>query len=265
MKTLNAAITNILSTSNLAQKGFDPIATPFVANRTGADAALDSLQIVPSHGRSVDHAVMEKTDRAAVISATGPRLERHRIVEHPRGYRFDRRDGNTLIGDVLAEDLSRAYVRAEHCMVAAIGLDNVVIVETADAVLVAHRDRAEEVKKIVARLNASGRTESVTHRRVARPWGAYEGIDQGARFQVKRIVVNPGAQLSLQMDHHRAEHWIVVKGTALVTNGHKEIILSENQSTYIPLGVTHRLRNPGRIPLELIEVQSGAYLGEDDI
>jgi mannose-1-phosphate guanylyltransferase/mannose-6-phosphate isomerase len=150
-------------------------------------------------------------------------------------------------------------------MVAAIGLDNVVIVETADAVLVVHRDKAQSVKRIVEQLNGSGRQESVTHRRVVRPWGSYESIDQGARFQVKRIVVNPGAQLSLQMHHHRAEHWIVVKGTALVTNGDKQIMLTENQSTYIPLGVTHRLLNPGKIPLELIEVQSGSYLAEDDI
>lgn len=150
-------------------------------------------------------------------------------------------------------------------MVAAIGVDNVVIVETADAVLVANRDNAQDVKKVVEWLNASGRQESVTHRRVVRPWGDYEGLDQGERFQVKRIVVKPGAQLSLQMHHHRAEHWIVVKGTALVTNGDKEIMLTENQSTYIPLGATHRLSNPGKIPLELIEVQSGSYLGEDDI
>jgi mannose-1-phosphate guanylyltransferase/mannose-6-phosphate isomerase len=169
------------------------------------------------------------------------------------------------MGDVLTESVSNSYIRAEHRMVAAIGLDNIVIVETADAVLVAHRDKAQDVKKIVERLNASGRQESVTHRRVVRPWGSYEGIDQGDRFQVKRIIVNPAAQLSLQMHHHRAEHWIVVKGTALVTNGDQEIMLTENQSTYIPLGVTHRLLNPGKIPLELIEVQSGAYLGEDDI
>jgi Mannose-6-phosphate isomerase len=172
---------------------------------------------------------------------------------------------NALIGDVLTDAVTNSYIRAEHRLVAAIGLDNVVIVETADAVLVAHRDQAQDVKKIVAQLNTMGRHESVTHRRVVRPWGSYEGIDSGDRFQVKRIVVSPGAQLSLQMHHHRAEHWIVVKGTALVTNGDKEIILTENQSTYIPLGVTHRLLNPGKIPLELIEVQSGAYLGEDDI
>ena len=214
---------------------------------------------------SVDYAVMEKTEHAAVIAAAdlgwndiGSWTALAEIAEADK-------QGNALIGDILAEDLTNSYVRAEHRMVAAMGLDNVVIVETADAVLVAHRDKAQDVKKIVERLNTSGRQESVTHRRVVRPWGSYEGIDQGERFQVKRIIVDPGAQLSLQMHHHRAEHWIVVKGTAVVTNGDQEIILTENQSTYIPLGVTHRLQNPGRIPLELIEVQSGAYLGEDDI
>lgn len=223
----------------------------------------DTFQRCPNV--SVDYAVMEKTDRAAVIAAAdlgwndiGSWTALADIADADD-------DGNGLFGDVLVDGMSNSYVRAEHRMVAAIGLDNVVIVETADAVLVAHRGKAQDVKKIVERLNASGRHESVTHRRVVRPWGSYEGIDQGERFQVKRIVVNPGAQLSLQMHHHRAEHWIVVKGTAVVTNGGEEIILSENQSTYIPLGVTHRLRNPGRIPLELIEVQSGAYLGEDDI
>ena len=150
-------------------------------------------------------------------------------------------------------------------MVAAIGVDNLVIVETADATLVTTKDRAQDVKKIVERLNAEGRGESVFHRRVLRPWGSYEGIDAGERFQVKRIVVNPGAALSLQMHYHRAEHWIVVKGTARVVNGEREILLGENQSTYIPLGERHRLENPGKVPLELIEVQSGSYLGEDDI
>jgi mannose-1-phosphate guanylyltransferase/mannose-6-phosphate isomerase len=214
---------------------------------------------------SVDYAVMEKTDRAAVIAAAGLGWSDIGSWTALAEIAQADEDGNALIGDVLAEGLKNSYVRAEHRMVAAIGLENVVVVETPDAVLVAHRDKAQDVKKIVERLNASGRDESITHRRVVRPWGSYEGIDQGERFQVKRIVVSPGAQLSLQMHHHRAEHWIVVKGTAVVTNGDKEIMLSENQSTYIPLGVTHRLRNPGRIPLELIEVQSGAYLGEDDI
>ncbi|OTP66118.1 mannose-1-phosphate guanylyltransferase/mannose-6-phosphate isomerase [Caballeronia sordidicola] len=214
---------------------------------------------------SVDYAVMERTDRASVIAAAD--LGWNDIGSWTALAEIAQSDaqGNTSLGDVLTENVSNSYIRAEHRMVAAIGLDNIVIVETADAVLVTHRDSTQDVKKIVERLKASGRTESVTHRRVVRPWGSYEGIDQGSRFQVKRIEVNPGAQLSLQMHHHRAEHWIVVKGTAMVTNGDQQIMLTENQSTYIPLGVTHRLLNPGKIPLELIEVQSGTYLGEDDI
>jgi mannose-1-phosphate guanylyltransferase/mannose-6-phosphate isomerase len=150
-------------------------------------------------------------------------------------------------------------------MVAAVGLEDHVVVETADAVLVARRDRAQDVKAIVEQLKQQGRGEALLHRRVNRPWGSYESIDHSERFQVKRITVNPGASLSLQMHHHRAEHWIVVKGTARITRGDETLVLSENQSTYIPLGVQHRLENPGLIPLELIEVQSGAYLGEDDI
>ncbi|MFM0489943.1 mannose-1-phosphate guanylyltransferase/mannose-6-phosphate isomerase [Paraburkholderia graminis] len=237
---------------------------------SGAPRDDDFLRLEPqafaaSPNTSIDHAVMEKTTRAAVVAVAD--LGWSDIGSWTALADIAERDaqGNVLIGDVLTDAVSNSYIRAEHRLVAAIGVDNVVIVETADAVLVAHRDRAQDVKKIVERLNAMGRHESVTHRRVVRPWGSYEGIDSGERFQVKRIVVNPGAQLSLQMHHHRAEHWIVVKGTALVTNGDKEIILTENQSTYIPLGVTHRLLNPGKIPLELIEVQSGAYLGEDDI
>jgi mannose-1-phosphate guanylyltransferase/mannose-6-phosphate isomerase len=150
-------------------------------------------------------------------------------------------------------------------MVAAVGLEDHVVVETADAVLVARRDRTQDVKAIVEQLKQQGRGEALLHRRVNRPWGSYESIDHSERFQVKRITVNPGASLSLQMHHHRAEHWIVVKGTARITRGDETLVLSENQSTYIPLGVQHRLENPGLIPLELIEVQSGAYLGEDDI
>jgi mannose-1-phosphate guanylyltransferase/mannose-6-phosphate isomerase len=214
---------------------------------------------------SVDYAVMEKTDRVSVIAAGNLGWNDIGSWEALADIADTDAQGNTLMGDVLVEDVKHSYIRAEHRMMAVIGLENVVIVETADAVLVAHRDHTQDVKKIVERLKASRRTESVTHRRVVRPWGSYEGIDQGSRFQVKRIVVNPGAQLSLQMHHHRAEHWIVVKGTASVTNGDQQIMLTENQSTYIPLGVTHRLHNPGKIPLELIEVQSGAYLGEDDI
>lgn len=227
--------------------------------RLGSDAFIECPSI------SVDYAVLERTDRAAVVSVDnlgwsdiGSWSALHEIAPQDE-------QQNAFIGDVLQESVSNSYIRAEHRMVAAIGVSDLVIVETADAVLVAHRDRAKNVKTIVDSLNASGRHESVTHRRVTRPWGSYESIDQGERFQVKRIVVNPGAQLSLQLHHHRAEHWIVVRGTALVTNGDREDLLTENQSTYIPVGVSHRLFNPGKIPLELIEVQSGAYLGEDDI
>ena len=148
---------------------------------------------------------------------------------------------------------------------ALVGLDDVIVVETDDAVLVGKADRMQEIKTVVAQLKAQGRGEATWHRKVYRPWGAYDSIDSGERFQVKRITVKPGGTLSLQMHHHRAEHWIVVSGTAEVTRGNEVILLSENQSTYIPLGVTHRLRNPGKLPLELIEVQSGSYLGEDDI
>ncbi|TCW78838.1 mannose-1-phosphate guanylyltransferase/mannose-6-phosphate isomerase [Burkholderia sp. SRS-46] len=214
---------------------------------------------------SIDYAVMEKTDRAAVVAAHN--LGWSDIGSWSALADIMPRDaqGNVVRGDVHIEAVANAYIHAEHRMVAAVGVQDVVIVETADAVLVANRESVQSVKTIVARLNAHGRHEAVTHRRVARPWGSYESIDTGERFQVKRIVVAPGAQLSLQMHHHRAEHWIVVKGTARVTNGDKEIILTENQSTYIPLGTLHRLSNPGKIPLELIEVQSGSYLGEDDI
>lgn len=208
---------------------------------------------------------MERTERAAVVATTDLGWSDIGSWSALADIADTDASGNACVGDIFTDSVKNSYIRAEHRMVAALGLDNIVIVETADAVLVAHRDKAQDVKKIVEWLNESGRHESVTHRRVVRPWGSYEGIDQGDRFQVKRIIVNPGAQLSLQMHHHRAEHWVVVKGTAMVTNGDKEIMLTENQSTYIPLGTTHRLTNPGKIPLELIEVQSGSYLGEDDI
>ena len=174
-------------------------------------------------------------------------------------------DGNAVHGDTLVRDSRNTLVHATSRFVGVIGLDDVTVVETADAVLVAHRSQSPAVKDLVGALTASGRTEVSTHRRVHRPWGWYESIDQGPRFQVKRIMVNPGARLSLQMHYHRAEHWIVVSGTAEVTNGDAVKMLTENQSTYIPLGQKHRLANPGRLPLEIIEVQSGSYLGEDDI
>jgi mannose-1-phosphate guanylyltransferase/mannose-6-phosphate isomerase len=174
-------------------------------------------------------------------------------------------EGNATEGDVLLEDSRNTLIHATSRLVSGVGLDGVVVVETPDAVLVTSRERSQDVKAIVARLVAASRTEHALHRRVHRPWGWYDGIDFGPRFQVKRIMVNPKARLSLQMHYHRAEHWIVVSGTAEVTVGDKVVVLTENQSTYIPLGTVHRLANPGTIPLEIIEVQSGPYLGEDDI
>ena len=173
--------------------------------------------------------------------------------------------GNAQVGDAIVKDSQNTLVHASSRLVSAVGLTDIVIVETADAVLVADRERSQEVKQIVAHLGREQRGEHALHRKVHRPWGWYDSIDSGARFQVKRIMVKPGASLSLQKHHHRAEHWIVVSGTAEVTNGDKVILLTENQSTYIPLGEVHRLANPGKVPLEIIEVQSGSYLGEDDI
>lgn len=173
--------------------------------------------------------------------------------------------GNAFVGDVMMEDTRNTLVHATCRLVSTVGVDNLVVVETADAVLVADAARSQDVKKIVSKLAANGRGEGLLHRKVHRPWGWYDSIDAGPRFQVKRIMVRPGASLSLQMHHHRAEHWIVVTGTAEVTCGEKKILLTENQSTYIPLGEVHRLANPGKVDLEIIEVQSGSYLGEDDI
>ena len=173
--------------------------------------------------------------------------------------------GNATHGDALVSDSRNTLVHATSRLVGVVGLDNVIVVETPDAVLVVDRARSQDVKAIVGQLHDAGRSEQTLHRQVHRPWGWYDSIDSGERFQVKRIMVKPGASLSLQMHHHRAEHWIVVSGTAEVTNGDRVILLTENQSTYIPLGTTHRLSNPGKVPLEIIEVQSGSYLGEDDI
>jgi mannose-1-phosphate guanylyltransferase/mannose-6-phosphate isomerase len=174
-------------------------------------------------------------------------------------------DGNAAVGDCLLHDSSHTLLHASSRFVAGVGLAGIVVVETPDAVLVADKSRTQEVKTIVSRLRAEGRSLADTHRKVHRPWGWYDSIDFGERFQVKRIVVKPGAALSLQMHHHRAEHWIVVRGTAEVTNGDRTLLLGENESTFIPLGHVHRLANPGKVPLEIIEVQSGSYLGEDDI
>ena len=173
--------------------------------------------------------------------------------------------GNVTSGDTLLSNTSNSLVHASSRLVSAVGIENLIIIETADAVLVADRKNSQDVKHIVNQLEAQKREEKNLHRKVARPWGWYDSVDEGERFKVKRIQVKPGASLSLQMHHHRAEHWIVVKGTAEITNGDQVITLTENQSTYIPQGQTHRLANPGKTPLEIIEVQSGSYLGEDDI
>ncbi len=173
--------------------------------------------------------------------------------------------GNVAQGDVLLQDCRDTLALSEGRLIACVGVSDLVVVETADAVLVAHKDKTQDVKKIVDSLKREGRSESSIHRKVFRPWGSYDGVDAGERFQVKRIVVKPSGILSLQMHHHRAEHWIVVSGTAKITRGEETFLLSENESTFIPLGTTHRLENPGRVPLEMIEVQSGSYLGEDDI
>lgn len=173
--------------------------------------------------------------------------------------------GNVAQGDVLLQDCANTLALSEGRLVACVGVSDLVVVETADAILVSHKDKTQDVKKIVDRLKSQKRAEGSIHRKVFRPWGWYDGVDAGERFQVKRIVVKPGGTLSLQMHHHRAEHWIVVSGTAKVTKGDESFLLSENQSTFIPLGTTHRLENPGRLALEMIEVQSGSYLGEDDI
>jgi mannose-1-phosphate guanylyltransferase/mannose-6-phosphate isomerase len=213
---------------------------------------------------SIDYAVMEKTTAAVVVpmnagwSDVGSWSALHEALECDA-------NGNAMRGDVLTEDTFGCYLYAESRLVSAVGLKDHVVVETKDAVLVAPKDKVQDVKKLVARLKAEGRYEHSLHREVFRPWGSYDSIDNGDRFQVKRLSIKPGAQLSLQLHHHRAEHWIVVSGTARITCGEKVFLLEENQSTYIPVGEKHRIENPGRIPLHIIEVQSGSYLGEDDI
>jgi mannose-1-phosphate guanylyltransferase/mannose-6-phosphate isomerase len=173
--------------------------------------------------------------------------------------------GNVTTGDVLVEDSSGCYLHSTSRLIGAVGLKDHVVVETKDAVLVAPRDRVQDVKALVSRLKEQGRYETALHREVFRPWGSYDSIDNGDRFQVKRLVVKPGATMSLQLHHHRAEHWIVVSGTAQITRGEDTFLLGENESTYIPVGTKHRIANPGKVMLHIIEVQSGSYLGEDDI
>ena len=225
---------------------------------------LDEDEFSKSPDISIDYAVMEHTDNAVVIPMDAGWSD---VGSWEALWEVGEQDahGNVVKGDVLLEGATGCLVNAQQRLVAAVGIHNQIIVETSDAILVADKSQSEQVKSIVNQLKAKGRPEGDMHRQVYRPWGSYDSIVCSDRFQVKLIIVNPGASLSLQMHHHRAEHWIVVNGTAKVTRGGDVFILSENESTYIPLGTKHRLENPGQIPLELIEVQSGSYLGEDDI
>jgi mannose-1-phosphate guanylyltransferase/mannose-6-phosphate isomerase len=225
---------------------------------------LDKDAFATCPADSIDYAVMEKTADAVVVpldagwSDVGSWSALHGALERDP-------DGNATHGDVVVEGSKNCYLYSTSRLVATVGLEDHVVVETKDAVFVAPKDRAHDVKHLVQRLKAAGRTETSLHREVFRPWGSYDSVDEGDRFQVKRLMVKPGATLSLQMHHHRAEHWIVVSGTARITCNDKVFLLSENESTYIPIGATHRIENPGKVPLHIVEVQSGSYLGEDDI
>ncbi len=233
------------------------------ATRDADFIRLDADTFATSPSDSIDYAVMEKTSDAVMIPLDAGWSD---VGSWSALWEVSDKDatGNAHHGDVIEIDCRDTYAYGTR-LIAMVGLQDVIVVETDDAIMVGHRDRVQDVKEVVARIKRDGRSEAAAHRKVYRPWGAYDSIDNGARFQVKRITVKPGATLSLQMHHHRAEHWIVVSGTAEVTRGDEVVLLTENQSTYIPLGITHRLKNPGKLPLELIEVQSGSYLGEDDI
>ena len=222
----------------------------------------DKFTACPSE--SVDYAVMEKTPDAVVVPMDAGWSD---IGSWSSLWDISKKDesGNVSHGDVFLHNTNNSFVRTDGKLVATLGVDNLVIISTKDALMVANKNSVQDVKIIVQRLKDDHRSEWESNREVFRPWGKYDSIDIGNRYQVKRITVNPGAKLSVQMHHHRAEHWVVVSGSALVTNGEKTFLLSENQSTYIPIGVVHALENPGKVPLELIEIQSGSYLGEDDI
>jgi mannose-1-phosphate guanylyltransferase/mannose-6-phosphate isomerase len=239
--------------------------TSFARARRDLDfTRIDAAVFESCRSESIDYAVMEKTADAVVVpldagwSDIGSWSSLHDACEHDEY-------GNALRGDVIVEDTHDSYIYSESRLVATVGLRDHVVVETKDAVLVAPKDRVREVRRLVERLKADRRYEHALHREVFRPWGSYDCIDTGQRFQVNRLVIKPGGALSLQMHHHRAEHWVVVTGTARITRGDESFLLEENQSTYIPIGVHHRIENPGRIPLHIIEVRSGTYLGEDDI
>jgi mannose-1-phosphate guanylyltransferase/mannose-6-phosphate isomerase len=238
--------------------------------RDAAFLRVDAKAFEGCPADSIDYAVMERiTQKPSTPEAVVVRLDAgwSDVGAWDALWQIGAKDpqGNVVHGDVHLADTQNALVLAQHRMVACVGVDDVVVIETPDAVMVARKDKAQAVGALVATLKAEGRSETLAHRKVHRPWGTYDSIEHGERFQVKRIIVEPGAALSLQMHYHRAEHWIVVRGTARVTRGDESFLLTENESTYIPPGTRHRLENPGKLPLELIEVQSGSYLGEDDI
>lgn len=222
----------------------------------------ESFSVCPDE--SIDYAIMEKTNDAVMLALDAGWCD---VGSWSALWEVGVKDsaGNVLKGDVICESTKNSYIYSESRLVAALGLENIIVVDTKDALLIADKRNAQDVKSIITYLKMNRRNEHINHREVYRPWGVYDSIDVGSRYQVKRITVNPGAKLSVQMHHHRAEHWIVVSGTAKVTNGEKTYLVTENQSTFIPIGQIHALENPGVIPLELIEVQSGSYLGENDI
>ncbi|MCJ1880191.1 MULTISPECIES: mannose-1-phosphate guanylyltransferase/mannose-6-phosphate isomerase [Pseudomonas] len=226
--------------------------------------SIDAATFECCPDNSIDYAVMEKTRRACVVPLSAGWNDVGSWSSIWEVHDKDD-DGNVTMGDVMVHDSHNCLVHGNGKLVSVIGLEDIVVVETKDAMMIAHKDRVQDVKKVVNQLDAAGRSETQNHCQVYRPWGSYDSVDMGGRFQVKHISVKPGARLSLQMHHHRAEHWIVVSGTAQVTCDDKTFLLTENQSTYIPIASVHRLANPGKIPLEIIEVQSGSYLGEDDI
>ena len=237
----------------------------FVAAQRDLDfMRVDAAAFAACPAESIDYAVMEKTSDAVVVPLDAGWSDVGSWSSLQAASTADA-DGNVVHGDVLAEDTRNSFLYAESRLVAVVGLRDHVVVETKDAVLVAPRARVQDVKSLVARIKSSGRSEHLLHREVFRPWGSYDSLDSGERFQVKRLTVRPGGVLSLQLHHHRAEHWVVVSGTARITRGEEVFLLEENQSTYIPIGVRHRIENPGKVPLHIIEVQSGGYLGEDDI
>jgi len=237
----------------------------FEAAKTDLDfVRIDKEAFERCRADSIDYAVMEKTRSAVVLPLDAGWSDVGSWASLFDALPADE-EGNVLKGDVLVHDTHDCYVHSTSRLVTAVGMDDHIIVETKDAVLVAPKERVQDVKELVAKLKRSGRGESSLHREVFRPWGSYDSLDAGERFQVKRLSVKPGGVLSLQMHHHRAEHWIVVQGTARITCNEKTFLLSENESTYIPIGTQHRIENPGKVPLHIVEVQSGSYLGEDDI